>query len=377
VQTANQKLLQIELKSLLETISISTSQLQSLREASLESPRGLEQVETSLVLLFKAMVTIDPSLNLSAPRPSEDGSVRPGKAAGIGNSEIGSMRVLQEKKDIYRNESIFFLRRLKPFLQVKFGAAIDETKKAIERERDGLTRRGGKVKVETRNHDLGRNMLWRYSPLMLFSREVDHIEWEEMIKTYESICRPVYQEEFRLAVSSWKKTSRKVTGDEGEILFTSQIEKQTEGLASTTARKLTVKRSGTLGKVLRSPIGDSGSKTNVDKVQDGRLHHHEVFSGALEEVIPLMIMEQNFVVEFFHISSLELRDFPDVVAASPPETRHGGDLKKPKPMDPNRDLAKRVVQSMEEMYSFFPSEMQSLVDWAIQADPLYVYSDLL
>jgi hypothetical protein len=41
-------------------------------------------------------------------------------------------------------------------------------------------------------------------------------------------------------------------------------------------------------------------------------------------------------------------------------------------MDPNRDLAKKVVQSMEELYSFFPAEMQSMVEWAIQADPLYV-----
>jgi hypothetical protein len=373
VQAANQKLLQTELKSLLETISISTSQLQSLREASLESPRGLEQVESSLVLLFKAMVTIDPTLSLSAPRASEDGSVSSAKVGGMGNSEIGSMRVLQEKKDIYRNESIIFLRRLKPFLQVKFGAAIDETKKALERENDGsLSRRIGKTKLEPRNHDLARNILWRYSPLMLFSREIDRVEWEEIIKTYENICKPVYQDEFRAAVQSWKKNARKPTGDESEILFTSQIEKQTEGLASTTARKLTVKRSGTLGKVLRSPIGDTGSRTNVDKIQDGRLQHYEVFAGAVEEMIPLIIMEQNFMVEFFHVSSLELQDFPDSVTAAAPEARRGGDLRKPKPMDPNRELAKRVVQSMEELYSFFPAEMQSMIEWAVQADPLYV-----
>jgi exocyst complex component 1 len=373
VQAANQKLLQTELKSLLETISISKSQLQSLREASLESPRGLEQVESSLVLLFKAMVTIDPTLSLSAPRASEDGSVSSAKIGGIGNSEIGSMRVLQEKKGIYRNESIMFLRRLKPFLQVKFGAAIDETKKALERENDAsLSRRIGKTKLEPRNHDLARNILWRYSPLMLFSREIDRVEWEEMIKTYENICKPVYQDEFRAAVQSWKKNARKPTGDESEILFTSQIEKQMEGLASTTARKLTVKRSGTLGKVLRSPIGDTGSRTNVDKIQDGRLQHYEAFAGAVEEMIPLIIMEQNFMVEFFHVSSLGLQDFPDSVTATAPEARHGGDLRKPKPMDPNRELAKRVVQSMEELYSFFPAEMQSMIEWAVQADPLYV-----
>lgn len=319
------------------------------------------------------MVTIDPSLSLSAPHASEDGNVSSAKLSGIGNSEIGNMRVLQEKKDVYRNESIQFLRRLKPFLQVKFGAAIDETKKALERDNEGsLSRLIGKTKLEPRHHDLARNMLWRYSPLMLFSREVDRTEWEEMIKTYENICKPVYQEEFRAAVQSWKKNARKPTGDESEILFTSQIEKQTEGLASTTARKLTVKRSGTLGKVLRSPIGDTGSKATVDKIQDGRLQHYEIFGGAVDEMIPLIIMEQNFIVQFFHASSLEHRDFPDAVNAAAPEARRGGDLRKPKPMDPNRDLAKKVVQSMEDLYSFFPAETQSMIEWAVQADPLYV-----
>ena len=186
VQTANQKILQAELQSLLDTISISSEDLGSLREASLESPRGLEQIEKSLVMLFKAMITIDPSLSLSGPRASEDGSVRSGKPGGFGNSEIGSMRVLQEKKDVYKNESVQFLRRLKPFLQVKFGAAIDETRKALEHEKgSNLTRAAGKAKLDPRNHDLSRSLLWRYSPLMLFSREVDRIEWEELMKTYE------------------------------------------------------------------------------------------------------------------------------------------------------------------------------------------------
>jgi hypothetical protein len=40
-------------------------------------------------------------------------------------------------------------------------------------------------------------------------------------------------------------------------------------------------------------------------------------------------------------------------------------------MEPNRDLSKLVVQTMEEVYAFFSSDMQALVDWTIQADPLY------
>jgi hypothetical protein len=371
VQAANQKLLHAELQSLLETISISSEELGPLREASIESNRGIQNIEESLVRLYKAMLTIDPSLGVSSSRPSEDGSLGSTRPGGYGNSEIGSMRVLQEKKDVYKGEITLFLRRLKPFLQIKFAAAIDETSKAMEQEKKGnLSRAAGRAKLDSRNFDLARNILWKYSPLMLFAREVDRLEWEELLKMYEAACRPMYQNQFREVVFAWKRIVRKPIGDESDILFTSQVEKQTEGIA-TTARKLTVKRSQTLAKSLRSPIGDSTGKSSQDKV-DGRLQPYDIFAGLLDETIPIIIMEQNFLVEFFHISSLEQHDFPDAVNAASPDLRRGSDLKRTRVMDPNRDLAKLVVNSMEEIYSSYAPDMQGLVEWTLQADPLYV-----
>ena len=353
---------------MIDTISISSEELASLREASLESPRGLEQIEKSLVKLFKAMLTTDSTLGDSAPRPSQDGSLSSGRPGGV-NSELSNLRVVQEKKEVYRTEGILFLRRLKPFLQVKFAAAIDESRKALEREKGSNLARVGKVKLDPRNHDLSREVLWKYSPLMLFSREVDRVEWEELMRSYGSVARPLYQDEFRDAVFAWKRIGRKPTGDESDILFTSQIEKQTDGIA-TTARKLTVKRSQTLAKSLRSPTGDNTSKSPVDNRSDGRLPPNEVFSGIVDEMIPIMSMEQNFMVELFHMTSLEQHDFFDAINAAPPDMRRGGDLKRTRVMDPNRDLSKQVIKSMEEVFSFFLADMQSLVDWTLQADPL-------
>jgi hypothetical protein len=370
VQAANQKLLQAELETLLGTISISSEQLDYLRQASLEDPKGIGHIETSLVMLFKAMLTIDPSLGMSISRPSNDGaSLSSSRPGGFGNSELGSMRVLQEKKDVYQSEILMFLRRLKPFLQIKFGAAVSETQRALNLEKGNqLTRAAGKAKLDSRHHDLGRDILWKYSPLMLFSREVNRLEWEELLKTYEEATQPLYREEFREAVFSWKRIVRKPTGDEADLLFTTQTEKQTEGIVTTT-RKLTVKRSQTLAKSLRSPLGDNSSKTTIDKA-DGRLQPYEVFAGYLDELIPIMSMEQNFIAEFFHVSSLEQYDFAEAVAAAPPDARRGGDLRRPRVMEPNRDLAKLVVQSMEEIYAFFPDDIQGLVNWTIQNDPL-------
>lgn len=370
VQAANQKLLQAELNSLLKTVSISISQLQPLKESSLESLQGLDQIERALVLLFKAMITIDPTLSsLSSSRASEDDS-SPDKFGKFENSDISSMRVLQEKKEMYKTESTLFLRRLKQFLQVKFAAAFDECKKGLERQKESaLNRRTGKNKLDPKSHDMTRNILWKYSPLMLFLREIDRIEWEEFMKIYVSASRPIYQEEARDAVAAWQRNAKKPSGDEHEVLFTSQVEKQTEGIA-TTARKLTVKRSQTLAKSLRSPLGDSGNRTPADKVQDGRISRYEVINNTLDETIPFIIAEQNFVVDFFHISSFETQDFVEAVSSVPADARHGGDLKKLKLMDPNRDFARKVLSSMQEEYSFFTSDMQQLVEWAIRDDPL-------
>lgn len=370
VQAANQKLLRAELESLLTTISISQEELEPLRVESLESASGLDKIEQSLVTLYRAMLTIDPQLGgTSGARTSLDGSLSSGRQGAYGGSELGSMRVMQEKKGVYKNESAQFLRRLKPSLEFKFGAAIDETQKALEREKGSNLTRSGKVKLDPRNHDLARELLWRYSPLMLFTREVDRAEWEDLMTLYSKPAAKLYMDEYREAVFAWKRLGRKPTGDEGEILFTSQVEKQTEGLA-TTARKLTVKRSQTLAKSLRSPIGDNSSKTSLERGPNGAMQQYEVFSQLLDEVVPIISMEQNFVVDFFHVTSLEQLDFPEAVKAAIPDLRKGTDLKKPKVMDPNRDYAKKVVQVMEDIFQFLESDLQLLVAWSIQHDPL-------
>jgi hypothetical protein len=51
VQTANQRLLQHELQQLVDTISITSDQLESLRRAPIGKINGLMDIESALVLL--------------------------------------------------------------------------------------------------------------------------------------------------------------------------------------------------------------------------------------------------------------------------------------------------------------------------------------
>ena len=360
MQTANQKLLKKEVESLLETCAITETDLQALELASFENMHGLEDIETALVTLFKAMLKINPSLG-GEPDKSAMSTIDADQGLSL-DSDFGTMRIVQEKKSMYQRESMGLMRRLVDFMSRHFDTAFAEVRRAS----DGALSR----KVDAVHYNMGRDLLWKYSPLMLYARDADLENWNRLLQVYQEKSHPIYQTGFKLVVNSWRKNARKLTGEEAELLFSYQQEKREEGVA-TTARKLTVKRSQTLAKALRSPLADSGARATSDKsTSDNRSMPYEVFDEVLGELLPLVEMEQNFIVDFFHASTLEHVDFPDAVAARPPRDRQGGDLRKHRAMEPDRDLARRITRSMEVIFSFLEVELQRLMEWVIGQDPL-------
>lgn len=333
--------------------------MEVLRIAPLDNMRGLEDVESSLVTLFKAMIKMDPTLGGNEPGKT-NATMDTDQTSGL-NSDYGKMRIVQEKKEMYMQESSFFMRRLLEFIPGQIDQAFTETKRAM----DGALSK----KVDATHHEAGRDVLWKYSPLMLYARDTDLDNWNRLIQQYQDKGQAIYKNEFQVVIASWRRNARKMTGEEAELLFTSQVEKQHEGMA-TAARKATVKRSQTLARALRSPLGD-GSKAEREKTgSDSRSFPYEVFAGVLDDLLPLVEMEQNFIIDFFHATTLEQADFPDAVAASRPRDRRGGDLKRHRLMEPDRDLARRVTRSMEVIFSFLDQELTRLMEWVIGQDPL-------
>ncbi|KAF2258030.1 hypothetical protein CC78DRAFT_622152 [Lojkania enalia] len=363
VQTANQKLLQSELQQLVETISITPDQLEPLRRAAIGKVNGLKAIESSLVLLYKALITIDPAFVEGGRSNIAEDAIKMSGNPGFGNSELATMRALQEKKDRYLHESAIFLERLKQHMTITFGAAFLQTK-------DALANIDKKAMPSTRSnieaHDVGRNSLWMLSPVVLFAKEVDRRAWDELVRLYQGQARQIYQDEIRDNIMSWKRFARKPTGDEQDLLFTAQ-EKETESITGA-ARKLTVKRSQTLARGLRSASGEKEVKT--DKTQTGKLYAYDVFFRILDDIGPVLLTEQNFVTDFFHATSSNAIDFPDAVSAAIPEERRATNLYILKQSEPDRAMATRLREVMEDIFSFWPIEVQNLIDWAIKMDPL-------
>jgi hypothetical protein len=326
-----------------------------LRAAPLEDPVGIEEIESALVTLYRAMAKIEPG---SDSRSSEDGIN--GNALSF-DSDFGSMRIVQEKKEMYTSESSAFMRRLVGFMAGQFDAAFGATKRSLE---GALSK-----KLDPKNFDTGRDMLWQYTALVLYTRDMDNTHWDRILQVYQGTSSTIYKDQIKSALTLWRNNARKPTGDEGELLFTSLQEKKDESI-TTTARKLTVKRSQTLARTLRSPLGEGSRTSLAEKSSSGRALAYEVFAGVLDDVLPLVEMEQNFIVDFFHATSLEQADFPDVVAAVRPQNRRGGDLRRHRLMEPNRDLARRVTKAMEAIFAFLDKELTTLMEWVLGQDAL-------
>lgn len=161
--------------------------------------------------------------------------------------------------------------------------------------------------------------------------------------------------------------TRRATAEDSEITFAAE-EKEEKSVTST-VRTLTVKRSQTLAKSLRSP-GDGYEKRSKDRAQQGKIYWNEAYTGALNQMFPLILREQNFVTDLFHLSSNGPADFAEFVSQYEPGKRNLGDLTGKRLPDTDKTKVRQLFDIMTGIFEFWIQDLQTLVDWAIRADPL-------
>ncbi|KXT15797.1 hypothetical protein AC579_6240 [Pseudocercospora musae] len=358
VQSANQKLLQSELQSLVDTMALDRRVMEPLRYGNLSDASGLEEVENSLVRLYQALLTMDPTMR-------SRGQNRPKSSSGIGENDTSAMVALREKKLVYEREMHDFCQRLLQFLDSRFMTSMNSIKGRVLRQGGGA----GLAKLQPEAFSEVRNSLWMYSPLLLFAKELNTPAWTTLMRMYQTRANPLYKDAFRENVQNWKRAARASTGDETEVLFTAQEkEDPAAGGLTSTARKLTVKRSMTLAKTLRGTTSDKHSAS--EHRQPGAMMRSQAFADALNEMAPLVSREQNFVVDLFHANSMETTDFIDAVQSAPPSARRGTNLLDRKPIEPDREMAQHVTGTVNKIFDFFLPEMKAMQDWAMSEDPI-------
>lgn len=359
VQTANEKTLQKELETLLSMISVSDEQLDILNRGSLETSTGLEQIEQTLIAIYKALSTIDPDMTPTSLTKFVQGGLGVEGIGGLGVEGIGSMAALQERKDDYRTTVGSFMQRLNQFAQEKFQnefRALSRSLKQVE-----FT---NAVRPHLPGHETAYHSFWRFSGIVAFAKDIDGDQYYEVQKLYERPAKHLFVEEFRDHILAWKKITRQPTQEEIDLVFTTP-EKEYEHSAVSAARKLTVKKS------IARIRGDSFS-TKEPLRPVGIIPTYEAFAGAFGEIFQLVFKEQNFIVEFFQLSSQAPANFLEFVGngSTTPDSRRLGDLGGFKSVETDKVKAKAIWDFMNDIFSFLTAELQNLADWATSSEPV-------
>lgn len=122
------------------------------------------------------MQTIDPTIGSHNNEAS-------GFSSNMDEESVGSIRALQERKEVYRQDCKAFLGRLRQFMNIKFQAEMVDIQKTL-READAVgqagRQSGGIQKPKLMGHDHAYASFYRFSGLLLFAKEVDKDEFLEL-----------------------------------------------------------------------------------------------------------------------------------------------------------------------------------------------------
>ncbi|KAF3905403.1 hypothetical protein ABW21_db0207968 [Orbilia brochopaga] len=366
VQTANQKTLLKELELLLQTVSISPEEIETLQNSKVQADR-LPDIESSLSIIYRAIITIDPTATSAAGNKATSGNTDVDDMT-VGELGMGKMMALRDKKDKYVEDSKHFGRRLIEYMKIKYR---QDMMTLVKQESNTPTGKAGSkapvtgARPKAASHMAVYQSLYKFAGLILFTHDVDKSSYLTLLKEYTVAAKEQFNEEIRNHLWGWRAIMRKPTPEDQEILFT-HSEKEPEGAA---ARGLGVMRSATRAKPFRSTPNDSGTKAAGEKIQDGKLTGSECFAGFIDEIIPLVAAEQNFLSEFFHISS-QIHTFLEYVQSGHPDDRRPADLNRRRAPELDKHISKKLADTMSEIFGFLSPEIQSLVSLITSSDPL-------
>jgi hypothetical protein len=220
------------------------------------------------------------------------------------------------------------------------------------------------------DHSTAYSYFYRYASFVLFAKEVDRESYSNIQQLYLSPAGKSYKEDFRAFVTQWKSSGRKAITDDLELVFSMVKEPQSTVSA---VRSASIKRAGTVAKTLRSPMVDGLSRAERDRErteQEGKLPVGEIFSEILAVFVPAMVKEQNFIVEFLHLSTSG-KSFEEFISQGWDKTTWMQNLDKKRAPELDKNAAKEVANAMEQLLSWLPDELSSTVEWCRACDALY------
>ncbi|BGP68575.1 hypothetical protein NBRC10513v2_001910 [Rhodotorula toruloides] len=323
VQTSNQRALLSEIDKLMSTIHIPESDLSALVQESLESQQGIEKLERSAVSLYKALL-----------------STR--------DTAVGDMAAASERVGEYRAKASQFSKRVFDFLSIMFKFQVDQ----VLNPKDPSTRA---AKGTLPTHSGLEDFLGRYCGLMLFIKEIDQQQYQQICSAYFTAMSDLYRREIQDLMNHLRGQVKKATDDELEASFTAK--------ESPTLRQQSIKRVGTIA---RSPL-EGGKK---EKDRDGKFTASEAFTRALQQITPHLGREQNFISDFLHINAIDASiTFADYMML---ETFFRRGASNYLAEQAKQGKLKDVRAAMELVFGFFEGELRDWIEGVLQKDSMQI-----
>lgn len=355
VRTANERALEKELSELLNAMSISSRGFDVLKQESLEKSEGINRVEQSLLQVYCALRA---SFGLVDQADSD------------GPRE--NMQIVREMKRITVQESEKFLARLREFVKIKFQVLFPQFHFTYKKaELMSIPSSKSKSTPVFPDHSTSYSYFYRYTGFILFAKEVDTASYTDIQQLYLGPASKSYKEDFRAFVTQWKSSGRKATSDDLELIFS--IVKEPQSTVSA-IRSASIKRTSSVAKTLRSSHADGSSRAEKERErneQEGKRPVGEIFNEILSTVVPAFVKEQSFVMEFLQLSPSNKYTYEQFLSATDKKTWLRS-LEKRRPPELDKTVAKYVLESMEQLFSWLPDELSSIVEWCRTLDALYL-----
>ena len=331
VQASNQKALIMEIDSVLSNIEISREDVAILQSGRLDSDVEFRKIERSLANFYRALK-----------------SMQDEKDSG------GGMAAMRGKGREYKQESDAFLQRFAKYCHIRFQAAVMS---------GSAPPKDGPPPQIIDGHDDGYMSLFQFSALMLYARDIAPQLQSDMRMEYAAFAKTSWRDSILAFATQWRPMVRKA--DDGDAFATTA----TQVMSGSTLRAATLKRSNTFAKQIRS-VGRSDKDTKSE--DDSKMPASQVFSIILDNLTLILSIEQNFVVDLFHLSSLQSIDFPDYVSLNVRNELNLTRLEDHRQTEPNRTLAKQRYELMDGIFGWLQSDLINLGDHFVKLDPMQV-----
>ncbi|KAL1707372.1 exocyst complex component Sec3-domain-containing protein [Schizophyllum commune] len=312
VQTQNQHALLGELQNLLQTVQVSQQTLVALTQESLEKPSGIQNLEEAAAELYKA---------LQAAKDRD-------------------MAATMERLESYHTHNSQFCKRILDYLTIMFTAQS----KMLLGDFNGVLRNNGRLSIVP--HTEMEQYLGRYAGLMLYLKEMDEAIYAKLCAAYFSAASELHSTQVRALLNGYLATIKKASEDEQDQGFGAPN-------PSGGINKSNLRRAGT---VLRE------GRKDKEKPLSGDTAAADALSRILEETMPIVTRESEFIADFLQINEAGLT-FADYMGMDNYFRRQAA-----RQAGLSQTTMKLVRGALDLIFGFLPMELKGWLDAALAKD---------